>query len=92
MLCTTGPGWAVIQLRAARALLDSAVAVPRSLITLICMHVCVCVCFRGVINPVPSTKSGRSSTLQCVHVAEGHSKAVLCVDCTDDLLFTGSKG
>uniref|UniRef100_A0A672ZW71 Kinesin family member 21A n=1 Tax=Sphaeramia orbicularis TaxID=375764 RepID=A0A672ZW71_9TELE len=45
----------------------------------------------GVINPVPSTKSSRSSTLQCVHVAEGHSKAVLCVDCTDDLLFTGSK-
>uniref|UniRef100_A0A667Z499 Kinesin family member 21A n=1 Tax=Myripristis murdjan TaxID=586833 RepID=A0A667Z499_9TELE len=61
--------------------------------------VCVCVCVRvrvypihrGVINPVPSTKSSRSSTLQCVHVAEGHSKAVLCVDCTDDLLFTGSK-
>ncbi|XP_047451809.1 kinesin-like protein KIF21A isoform X3 [Mugil cephalus] len=45
----------------------------------------------GVINPVPSTKSSRSGTLQCVHVAEGHSKAVLCVDCTDDLLFTGSK-
>uniref|UniRef100_A0A665WIW2 Kinesin family member 21A n=1 Tax=Echeneis naucrates TaxID=173247 RepID=A0A665WIW2_ECHNA len=46
---------------------------------------------RGVINPVPSTKSSRSATLQCVHVAEGHSKAVLCVDSTDDLLFTGSK-
>uniref|UniRef100_A0A3Q3JNB4 Kinesin motor domain-containing protein n=1 Tax=Monopterus albus TaxID=43700 RepID=A0A3Q3JNB4_MONAL len=45
----------------------------------------------GVINPVPSTKSSRSATLQCVHVAEGHSKAVLCVECTDDLLFTGSK-
>ncbi|XP_075326612.1 kinesin-like protein KIF21A isoform X6 [Odontesthes bonariensis] len=46
---------------------------------------------QGVINPVPSTKSSRAATLQCVHVAEGHSKAVLCVDCTDDLLFTGSK-
>ncbi|XP_040894176.1 kinesin-like protein KIF21A isoform X7 [Toxotes jaculatrix] len=46
---------------------------------------------KGVINPVPLTKSSRSATLQCVHVAEGHSKAVLCVDCTDDLLFTGSK-
>ncbi|XP_075884719.1 kinesin-like protein KIF21A [Nelusetta ayraudi] len=46
---------------------------------------------QGVINPVPPTKSSRSATLQCVHVAEGHSKAVLCVDCTDDLLFTGSK-
>ncbi|XP_049929752.1 kinesin-like protein KIF21B isoform X4 [Epinephelus moara] len=45
----------------------------------------------GIINPVPATKSSRSATLQCVHVAEGHSKAVLCVDCTDDLLFTGSK-
>lgn len=65
---------------------------PGLLITLMRMCVCACVCFRGVINPVPSTKSGRSSTLQCVHVAEGHSKAVLCVDCTDDLLFTGSKG
>ncbi|XP_030281096.1 kinesin-like protein KIF21A isoform X2 [Sparus aurata] len=46
---------------------------------------------KGIINPVPATKGSRSSTLQCVHVAEGHSKAVLCVDCTDDLLFTGSK-
>ncbi|XP_069570579.1 kinesin-like protein KIF21A isoform X2 [Brachyistius frenatus] len=46
---------------------------------------------QGVINPVPPMKSSRSATLQCVHVAEGHSKAVLCVDCTDDLLFTGSK-
>ncbi|XP_028304606.1 kinesin-like protein KIF21A isoform X3 [Gouania willdenowi] len=46
---------------------------------------------KGIIHQVPSTKSSRSATLQCVHVAEGHSKAVLCVDCTDDLLFTGSK-
>ncbi|XP_026774983.3 kinesin-like protein KIF21A isoform X8 [Pangasianodon hypophthalmus] len=45
----------------------------------------------GVINPVPALKSNRGGTLQCVHVAEGHSKAVLCVDSTDDLLFTGSK-
>ncbi|XP_077451930.1 kinesin-like protein KIF21A isoform X4 [Stigmatopora argus] len=45
----------------------------------------------GIINPVASTKSRSASLLQCVHVAEGHSKAVLCVDCTDDLLFTGSK-
>ncbi|XP_077424001.1 kinesin-like protein KIF21A isoform X5 [Vanacampus margaritifer] len=45
----------------------------------------------GVIHPVASTKSRSTSLLQCVHVAEGHSKAVLCVDCTDDLLFTGSK-
>ncbi|XP_051547987.1 kinesin-like protein KIF21A isoform X4 [Myxocyprinus asiaticus] len=45
----------------------------------------------GVINPVPVWKSSRGSSLQCVHIAEGHSKAVLCVDSTDDLLFTGSK-
>lgn len=41
---------------------------------------------------MPASKSNRGGTLQCVHVAEGHSKAVLCVDSTDDLLFTGSKG
>lgn len=52
----------------------------------------MCVLLRGVINPVPASKSNRGGTLQCVHVAEGHSKAVLCVDSTDDLLFTGSKG
>ncbi|XP_051547985.1 kinesin-like protein KIF21A isoform X2 [Myxocyprinus asiaticus] len=46
---------------------------------------------QGVINPVPVWKSSRGSSLQCVHIAEGHSKAVLCVDSTDDLLFTGSK-
>uniref|UniRef100_A0A6Q2YQE2 Kinesin motor domain-containing protein n=1 Tax=Esox lucius TaxID=8010 RepID=A0A6Q2YQE2_ESOLU len=46
---------------------------------------------KRVINPVPSSKGSRSATLQCVHVAEGHTKAVLCVDSTDDLLFTGSK-
>ncbi|KAJ8381833.1 hypothetical protein SKAU_G00026110 [Synaphobranchus kaupii] len=46
---------------------------------------------QGVINPMPSLKSSRGAILQCVYVAEGHSKAVLCVDSTDDLLFTGSK-
>lgn len=45
-----------------------------------------------MINPVPVSKSSRGGSLQCVHIAEGHSKAVLCVDSTDDLLFTGSKG
>ncbi|XP_058883170.1 kinesin-like protein KIF21A isoform X12 [Acipenser ruthenus] len=44
----------------------------------------------GVINPFPASKT-RSTPLQCIHVAEGHTKAVLCVDSTDDLLFTGSK-
>uniref|UniRef100_A0A4W5NNC5 Kinesin family member 21A n=1 Tax=Hucho hucho TaxID=62062 RepID=A0A4W5NNC5_9TELE len=44
-----------------------------------------------VINPVSSPKSSHASRLQCVYVAEGHTKPVMCVDCTDDLLFTGSK-
>uniref|UniRef100_A0A6Q2XMB4 Kinesin motor domain-containing protein n=1 Tax=Esox lucius TaxID=8010 RepID=A0A6Q2XMB4_ESOLU len=55
------------------------------------VHCSSCDTRRGVINPVPSSKGSRSATLQCVHVAEGHTKAVLCVDSTDDLLFTGSK-
>ncbi|XP_043302737.1 kinesin-like protein KIF21A isoform X5 [Cervus elaphus] len=46
---------------------------------------------RGIINPFPASKGIRTSPLQCVHIAEGHTKAVLCVDSTDDLLFTGSK-
>ncbi|KAM6283980.1 kinesin-like protein KIF21A isoform 6-T6 [Spheniscus humboldti] len=45
----------------------------------------------GIINPFPASKSIRSSPLQCIYTAEGHTKAVLCVDATDDLLFTGSK-
>uniref|UniRef100_A0A8C3TIN2 Kinesin-like protein KIF21A n=1 Tax=Chelydra serpentina TaxID=8475 RepID=A0A8C3TIN2_CHESE len=46
---------------------------------------------KGIINPFPASKCIRSSPLQCIHIAEGHTKAVLCVDSTDDLLFTGSK-
>lgn len=46
---------------------------------------------KGIINPFPASKGIRTSPLQCVHIAEGHTKAVLCVDSTDDLLFTGSK-
>ncbi|XP_048958222.1 kinesin-like protein KIF21A isoform X8 [Canis lupus baileyi] len=46
---------------------------------------------KGIINPFPASKGIRTSPLQCIHIAEGHTKAVLCVDSTDDLLFTGSK-
>uniref|UniRef100_A0A8C5A375 Kinesin family member 21A n=1 Tax=Gadus morhua TaxID=8049 RepID=A0A8C5A375_GADMO len=46
---------------------------------------------RGQDAPDWGSRSSRLAALQCVHVAEGHSKAVLCVDSTDDLLFTGSK-
>uniref|UniRef100_A0A8C4HJI2 Kinesin family member 21A n=1 Tax=Dicentrarchus labrax TaxID=13489 RepID=A0A8C4HJI2_DICLA len=65
--------------------------VAANVMSILHLLIMICVFYRGIINPVPATKSSRSSTLQCVHVAEGHSKAVLCVDSTDDLLFTGSK-
>uniref|UniRef100_A0A674B1M8 Kinesin family member 21B n=1 Tax=Salmo trutta TaxID=8032 RepID=A0A674B1M8_SALTR len=45
----------------------------------------------GVITPTGGVKGGRTAPLQCSAVAEGHSKPVLCVDATDELLFTGSK-
>ena len=85
MLCMNSG--CVIKMSVALKLLDSIVS-SLQLLT----ERRMCVFCRGVINPVPATKGSRSATLQCVHVAEGHSKAVLCVDCTDDLLFTGSKG
>ncbi|XP_032895499.1 kinesin-like protein KIF21A isoform X2 [Amblyraja radiata] len=46
---------------------------------------------RGIINQFPSSKANRCAPLYCTHEAEGHSKAVLCLDATDDLLFTGAK-
>ncbi|KAF7694060.1 kinesin-like protein KIF21A isoform X1 [Silurus meridionalis] len=46
---------------------------------------------RGVINTVPCPKGSQAAKIQCVYAAEGHTKAVMCVDSTDDLLFTGSK-
>uniref|UniRef100_A0A673KXW5 Kinesin motor domain-containing protein n=1 Tax=Sinocyclocheilus rhinocerous TaxID=307959 RepID=A0A673KXW5_9TELE len=39
----------------------------------------------------PSGRGGRTAPLQCVAMAEGHTKPVLCLDATDELLFTGSK-
>uniref|UniRef100_A0A3B4XGE8 Kinesin family member 21A n=1 Tax=Seriola lalandi dorsalis TaxID=1841481 RepID=A0A3B4XGE8_SERLL len=58
--------------------------------TLYSLYCVLCYC-RGVINPVTAPKNSRGAKLQCVYVAEGHTKPVLCVDATDDLLFTGSK-
>ncbi|KAL2091131.1 hypothetical protein ACEWY4_013394 [Coilia grayii] len=46
---------------------------------------------KGVISPIGGLKGGRTAPLQCVAVAEGHSKPVLCLHATDELLFTGSK-
>ena len=39
-----------------------------------------------------SFQTAPRSILQCTHVAEGHSKAVLTICATNDLLFSGSKG
>lgn len=46
---------------------------------------------QGPASPAQAARSSRAARLQCVHVAEGHTKPLLCVDSTDDLLFTGSK-
>uniref|UniRef100_A0A8C1R937 Kinesin family member 21A n=1 Tax=Cyprinus carpio TaxID=7962 RepID=A0A8C1R937_CYPCA len=46
---------------------------------------------QGAASPTPAARSSQAARLQCVHVAEGHTKPLLCVDSTDDLLFTGSK-
>ncbi|XP_053881260.1 kinesin-like protein KIF21B [Malaclemys terrapin pileata] len=45
----------------------------------------------GLINPVGGARSARTAPLQCISVAEGHSKPVLRVDATNELLFSGSK-
>ena len=36
--------------------------------------------------------SGKPAPVTCTHMADGHSKAVLSVFATEDLLFTSSKG
>uniref|UniRef100_A0AAY5EWW2 Kinesin motor domain-containing protein n=1 Tax=Electrophorus electricus TaxID=8005 RepID=A0AAY5EWW2_ELEEL len=45
----------------------------------------------GATYSGPFCSAAQAARLQCVYAAEGHAKAVLCVDSTDDLLFTGSK-
>lgn len=49
--------------------------------------------YRGQIVPntgkVPPSKV---APVVCTHTAEGHTKAVLSLDATEDLLFTSSKG
>lgn len=48
---------------------------------------------RGVINPFTGKAAyDKTSALICSHVAEGHSRAVLSLSCTNDVLFSGSKG
>ncbi|XP_031825671.1 kinesin-like protein 31E isoform X2 [Nomia melanderi] len=45
---------------------------------------------KGIISQYQGKTSPRA-VLQCSHVAEGHSKAVLTICATTDLLFSGSK-
>lgn len=47
---------------------------------------------RGIITPIGGAKGARTAPLQCISMAEGHTKPILCLDATDELLFTGSKG
>lgn len=47
----------------------------------------------GSIIPASSRISTKQSgPLTCTHTAEGHTKAVLSVTATEDMLFTSSKG
>lgn len=46
---------------------------------------------RGIITPIGGAKGARTAPLQCISMAEGHTKPILCLDATDELLFTGSK-
>ena len=50
--------------------------------------------YRGSIVPASARINTRQTgnPLTCTHTAEGHSKAVLSVTATEELLFTSSKG
>ena len=50
-----------------------------------------CIVCRGSITPA-NTKVVKTSPLVHSYTAEGHTKAVLSVFATDDLLFSSSKG
>ncbi|KAK0161534.1 hypothetical protein PV327_009993 [Microctonus hyperodae] len=45
---------------------------------------------KGIISQYPGKIQPRAS-LQCTHIAEGHSKAVLAIDAIGNMLFSGSK-
>ena len=49
--------------------------------------------YRGYVVPASARiNTKQTGPLTCTHTAEGHSKAVLSVTATEDLLFTSSKG
>ncbi|XP_035221234.1 kinesin-like protein KIF21A, partial [Stegodyphus dumicola] len=45
----------------------------------------------SIFKPFIGGNEIQSSYLKCSHIAEGHKKAVLTVDCTEDVLFSGSE-
>lgn len=48
---------------------------------------------RGQIVPnIGKVPPSKAAPVVCTHTAEGHTKAVLSLDATEDLLFTSSKG
>lgn len=56
------------------------------------MHFLVFLIDRGMIAPFTGkAQYDKGSPLICTHIAEGHSRAVLSVSATNDVLFTGSK-
>ncbi|XP_015926246.1 kinesin-like protein KIF21A [Parasteatoda tepidariorum] len=42
-------------------------------------------------KPIIANNGKQSSYLVCSHIVEGHDQAVLCVECTDDVLFSSSE-
>lgn len=44
------------------------------------------------IKPYVEKVELQNPYIVCSHIVEGHTSAVLCVECTDDVLFTGSQG
>uniref|UniRef100_UPI0035900E07 kinesin-like protein KIF21A isoform X2 n=1 Tax=Myxine glutinosa TaxID=7769 RepID=UPI0035900E07 len=46
---------------------------------------------KGIISAQTIGRTARTGMLHCTSVAEGHLKPTLCLDATNDLLFSGSK-
>lgn len=58
---------------------------------LFCFSIYFSLCFRGVISPC-GTRSSKGGVLTHAFTAAGHSKAVLDIFASDNLLFSASKG
>ncbi len=85
--------WTVEALRQQRSLEQArgAERVPLGILTDRCLSLSRVSFSRGVIQSVQNAGSKPGPLIHC-HTAEGHTKAVLSVAATEDLLFTSSKG